>query len=357
MARALFPKWRYMDLERSADLSLISSDIEGFLDSNPRHVIIDEAQLIPALFPALRHALDNSRNKGRYILLGSASPSLVRSVSETLAGRTGFLELTPFRACELLPGGRAEEAWYWGGFPPIHALRGTDLRLEWLDGYVSAFLERDLPALGMRMPPRRLRVLWTMLTHIHGGLLNTSDLGRSLGVSHHTVADYLDLLEGAFMIRRLQPFHSNVKKRLVKAPKVYLRDTGLLHFLAGLRGPHELETWPRCGFSFEGMVIEELAAQATARIVRPEFYFWRTQTGAEVDLLIKYGHDLAAVEIKLGAAVDGRNLGGLRQCMSDLGLKRGWVVCTGRERVNAGGGVEIVPWSDVVNKRANFTAS
>jgi len=270
-------------------------------------------------------------------------------VSETLAGRVALLELTPFLASELAGTARADDRWFWGGFPPIHALRDTRARGEWFNAYVSTFLERDLPALGLGLPARRLRTLWTMLTHVHGNLLNVSDLARSLAVSSHTVAGDLDVLEGAYMIRRLYPYHANVQKRLTKSPKLYLRDTGLLHFLAGLRQPRELATWPKRGASFEGLVIEELAGLAARRLVRPEIFFWRTHAGAEVDLLIADGRHILPIEIKLGAAVDHYAVAGLRQCMKDLGLRRGWVASTARERRRLSPGIEIIPWADVAS--------
>jgi predicted AAA+ superfamily ATPase len=260
-----------------------------------------------------------------------------------------MLELTPFRAGELAGSSRAPGRWFWGGYPPVHARRGARARGEWLDAYVSSFLERDLPSFGVRLPVARLRTLWTMLTHVHGSLLNVSDLARSLSVSFHTVASDLDVLEQTFMLRRLQPYHANVQKRLTKSPKLYLRDSGLLHFLAGLREPGELRTWPRRGASFEGLVIEELLSWASDNLVRPEAFFWRTQAGAEVDLLLAHGRRLVPVEIKLGAAVDSRALAGLRQCMSDLSLKRGFVVYTGEERRSLGRSIELLPWGAIAS--------
>jgi predicted AAA+ superfamily ATPase len=214
---------------------------------------------------------------------------------------------------------------------------------------VSTFLERDLPALGLNLPAKRLRTLWTMLTHVHGQLLNVSDLSRSLSVSSHTVNADLDVLEGAFMIRRLQPYFANVQKRLTKSPKLYVRDTGLLHFLAGLRNSNELTTWPKRGHSFEGLVIEELCAMASDQLVRPEVFFWRTQSGAEVDLLIRNGNQVLPIEIKLGSSIDQYGYAGLRQCMSDLGLKRGWVLNTSTERRVLSPGIEQIPWSAIVS--------
>jgi predicted AAA+ superfamily ATPase len=347
LARHILPEWTYLDLERPADLSVLTADLEGFFEAHPRSVVLDEAQRLPEVFSVLRYVVDRSRGNGRFLFLGSASPNLMRSVSETLAGRVALLELTPFLAAELAGSAWATERWFWGGFPPIYGLRGARARGEWFNAYVSTFIERDLPALGLGLPARRLRMLWTMLTHVHGNLLNVSDLARSLTVSSHTVAGDLDVLEGAYMIRRLPPYYANVQKRLTKSQKLYVRDTGLLHFLAGLRQPRELMTWPKRGASFEGMVIEELAALSAARLVRPELFFWRTQAGAEVDLLIVEGRRILPIEIKLGAAVNHYAVAGLRQCMKDLGLRRGWVVTTGRERRRPSPGIDIIPWEDI----------
>jgi predicted AAA+ superfamily ATPase len=349
LARHVLPEWTYLDLERPADLSVLTADLEGFFEAHPRTVVLDEAQRLPEVFSVLRYVIDHSGRKGSFLLLGSASPTLMRSVSETLAGRVALLELSPFLASELAGNAWVADRWFWGGFPPIYSVRGSLARGEWLDAYVSTFIERDLPALGLGLPARRLRTLWTMLTHVHGNLLNVSDLARSLAVSSHTVTGDLDVLEGAYMIRRLSPYYANVQKRLTKSQKLYVRDTGLLHFLAGLRQPRELTTWPKRGASFEGMVIEELVALAARRLVRPETFFWRTQAGAEVDLLIVEGRRILPIEIKLGVAVNHYAVAGLRQCMKDLGLRRGWVVTTSRERRHLSPGIEIIPWHEIAS--------
>jgi len=354
LVRRLYPQWLHIDLERPADLGALTADLEGFFDQHPRRVAIDEAQRLPAIFPLLRHVIDRSPRKGRFILLGSASPPLLRTVSESLAGRIGMLELMPFSAAELAATRRAQDRWFWGGYPAVHALRSARARTTWFDGYVTTFLERDLPALGLRLPAQRLRILWTMLTHVHGSLLNVSDLARSLTVSPHTVNDHLDVLESTFMIRRLPPFHANVQKRLTKSAKLYLRDTGILHFLAGLREPRDLLTWPRRGHSFEGMVIEELAGLAAERTVRPELAFWRTQAGGEVDLLVRAGRRLIAVEIKLSASIDRHAVAGLRQCMRDLSLKHGWVIANTTESRTIGRDITVVPWNDIVARTADI---
>lgn len=354
LARHELPGWLHLDLERPADFALLAGDLEGFFNLHSRQVVIDEAQRLPELFPVLRHVVDRKSRRGRFVLLGSANPSLMRSVSETLAGRIATMELTTFLSSELAGSPHASARWFWGGFPAVHNLRDARERLEWLSAYVSTFLERDLPALGLGLPARRLRTLWTMLTHVHGNLLNVSDLARSLAVSSHTVAGDLDVLEGSFMIRRLQPYYANIQKRLTKSPKLYVRDTGLLHFLAGLRHARELPTWPKRAASFEGLVIEELAGQAARRLVHPELFFWRTQAGAEVDLLVVDGRRILPIEIKLGTAVDMYALAGLRQCMKDLGLRRGWVVSAAPERRRLSADIDLVPWNEVASGQIDF---
>ena len=300
--RHALPQWRYIDLERPADRDLLEADLEGFFDAYPRQVIIDEAQ----------------------------------------------------RMSEVANSRHARNRWFHGGYPPVHGLRSFDAREDWLDSYVTTFLERDVPAVGLNLPAARLRKLWTMLTHVHGNLLNVSDLARSLAVSTHTVNHYLDVLEGAYLIRRLAPLHVNLQKRLTKSPKVYIRDTGVLHFLAGLRHPTDLETWPKRGHSFEGLVVEEIAALADQHLVRPELCFWRTHAGAEVDLVLHHRGTWVPIEIKLGAAVDHYAVAGLRQFMKDLEVSKGWVVAKTTERRRLGENIEIVPWEDVVNGREDF---
>lgn len=353
LVRRLLTGWLHLDLERPRDLALVGADAEAFFTAHPRRVVLDEAQRLPELFPVLRHALDRVPTKGRVVLTGSASPALLATASETLAGRIGLLELTPFRMVELAGTRLAQDRWFWGGYPPVHALAGHRARAEWLDSYVTTLLDRDLPQLGIRLPAVRLRHLAAMLTHVHGNLLNVSDLARSLGVSVPTVAHDLDVLEGMFLLRRLPPYHTNIQKRLTKSPKVYVRDTGLLHALAGLDRPEALDSWHHRGHSFEGLVIEEVIALARERVIRPEFFFWRTQAGAEIDLLVADGRRLVPIEIKLGA-VDQYTIRGLRQAMADLGCQKGWIVTGTGERRRIGPDAEIVPWSQVAAGAIDF---
>lgn len=348
LVRSALPGWRQFDLERSGDLTLLENDCQGFLEDNPGRVVFDEAQRLPALFPALRVAADRSPRPGRYVLTGSSHPSLMRTAGETLAGRLGVLELTPLGLSELSDRPPwLKDRWFWGGYPRLYGLRGGAARLDWLEAYVATFLERDIPALGVSVSPARLRRFWTMLAHVHGGLWNASNISRSLDLSVHTINHYLDLLEGALVARRLTPFHANLGKRLTKSPKVYLRDSGLLHRLAGLRSPADLETWPGRGGSWEGLMVEEIIRRAQLAIPGVQTYFWRTQAGAEADLLLVAGSRKVAVEIKAGSAPTSASLKGMRQCMADLAIRHAFVVYRGTELTRAGGGVTLLPWTEL----------
>ena len=346
--------YTHYDLERPADFNLITSDPELFFTEHPHRVCIDEAQRYPELFPVLRHIVDRQRRNGRFVLLGSSGPLLLRTVSETLAGRIGILELTPFIGSELAGRFPWQQRWMWGGLPPLYELQTDEQRVTWLESYLQTVLQRDLPLLGVRVPPARLSRFWTMLSWVHGQLLNSSSLARSMELSTSAITNYLDILEGALLVRRLPPYFANVGKRLVRRPKLYVRDTGMLHRLAGLNDPSALELWPGRGGSFESLVVEELITQAANRLTAPRFYFYRTQAGAEVDLLIQDGPSLLPIEIKLGIDVGPRDTVGLRNCMSDLGLRRGFIVTRAAEARSLGHGITTLPWQQVAAGTAPF---
>ncbi|MEK7287704.1 MAG: ATP-binding protein [Elusimicrobiota bacterium] len=347
LVRGCLPKWHYLDLEKPRDWNILTADPEGFFVNNPKQLIIDEAQRYPALFPLLRHVIDLNRRPGRFVLTGSAQPSMIRQAGESLAGRMGILELTPFTTQELSthPSWLLQR-WFWGGFPPLYQLRTDAAKREWLESYITTFLSQDLPGLGVTVAPTRLRRFWTMAAHLHGQVLSLSELARAMDLSYHTIAHYLDILEGAFVIRRLKPYHANVGKRLVKSPKLYIRDTGILHCLLGLRSPADLDGWPGVGASFEGLVVEELAVRMGI-MGGGDIFYWRTQAGAEADLILEAGRKRLAVEIKTGQGLDPRRLAGLKSCMADLGLRRGVVLYGGSERLKLGHGIEAIPWRDV----------
>jgi predicted AAA+ superfamily ATPase len=351
--------WSYLDLERPADATPLAADPEARLEQLGDRVILDEAQRLPQIFPVLRGLIDRRRSrKGRFVLLGSASPSLVRGISESLVGRTAFLDLPPFRWDEVrgrrAAGGLAA-LWLRGGFPDAFLARGDAARREWMEAYTRAFIERDLPALGIDISASQMWKLWTMLAHLNGGLWNASQVAASLGVSYHTVNRYVDILEQAFLVRKLAPYFVNLGKRLVKSPKLYFRDSGLLHHFLGIRTARELDTHPARGASWEAFVIDQLTA--AYRRVEPgcQAWFWRTAVGDEVDLLIETGSRLVPFEVKLHSAPGPDQARGLVRCMADLKLPHGYVVYPGREEYSLGRGVTALPAEVVLGEAARLS--
>jgi predicted AAA+ superfamily ATPase len=319
LARHIFPEFAYVDLENPIDFARAHSDV-ALLLAQHRRLVLDEAQRLPALFPALRSALDADPRR-RVALLGSASPSLMRHISESLTGRVGIFELGGISVFEQ----DAPALWVRGGFPRVHWSRPRSRPEEWYPSYLRTTLEQDIPQLGVRVAASRMRTLITMLAHSQGNVCNLSELGGSLGVSYHSVAYILDVFEGVFLVRRLQPYAANLRKRLVKSPKVYVRDTGLLHALLGIPfAKASLLAHPKAGASFESFCIEQILLHARLFDPSAEGFFFRTHTGQEVDLLLRTGSDLIPIEIKLGLTPpDTRSL---EVCMRDLGLSRGYVV-------------------------------
>ena len=341
--RRALPDWTYLDLERPSDSAPLAADPEARLNQLGDRVIFDEAQRVPEVFPILRGVIDRRRSRnGRFVLLGSASPSLVRQISESLAGRTAFLDLSPFRWGEVKAhrqtGGLAT-LWFRGGFPPAFLERDERGRHEWLESYARAFIERDLPALGIEVSASQMRKLWTMLAHCNGGVWNASQLASSLGVSYHTVNRYVDILEQTFLIRKLPPYFANIGKRLVKSPKIYFRDTGLLHFFLGIHSAPALDTHPARGMSWEAFIIDQLISASQQAEPGCQAYFWRTSQGNEIDLLVSIGTKKIPFEIKLHSAPTAQDGATLLQCMRDLRLARGYLIHSGREHYSLGNGV------------------
>lgn len=344
--RRALPGWTYLDLERPSDAASLAADPEARLSQLGGQIIFDEAQRVPELFPVLRSVIDSRRSqRGRFVLLGSASPSLVRQISESLAGRMAFLDFPPFRWDEVAGRHRTRglaTLWLRGGFPPAFLERGDRARREWLESYTRAFIERDLPALGLDVSASQMRKLWTMLAHCNGGIWNASQLASSLGVSYHTVNRYVDILEQTFLIRKLPPYFANVKKRLVKSPKVYFRDTGLLHYFLGIHSASMLDVHPARGMSWEAFIMDQLTSAARRAVPGAQAYFWRTAKGDEVDLLLDLGSRRLPFEIKLHSASTAADAWGLRRCMEDLNLPRGYLVHPGHESYSLGDGMTAV---------------
>jgi hypothetical protein len=277
----------YLDLESEADRARLSDPELYLAQHEEKLVVLDEIQRTPQLFRSLRGLIDAGRRrghgKGRFLVLGSASIDLLKQSSESLAGRIRYLELAPLDAGEV-GRDRLDPLWLRGGFP-VSLLADSDAAsLRWRADFIRTYLERDIPQLGPRIPAETLRRLWTMLAHQQGGLLNAAALARALAVDGKTVASYLDLLVDLLLVRRLAPWHGNVRKRLVKSPRVYVRDSGLVHALLGIGDREALLSHPVAGGSWEGLAIESLIAAAPSEA---EAYFFRTATGAEIDLLLK----------------------------------------------------------------------
>lgn len=289
----------YLDLERESDRQiLVEPDL--YLDEQAgKLVILDEVQQMPGLFKALRGQIDHRRRAGfrtgQFLLLGSASSVLLQQSAESLAGRVRYIEMPPLQLGEV-GADQLNQLWLRGGFPDSFAAGGDQASMDWRLDFLRTYLERDIPALGPRIPAATLRRFWTMLAHVQGGLLNAAALAEGLGVSGQTVGRYLDLLVDLMLVRRLQPWHDNVGKRLVKAPKVYVRDSGIVHALLGIGAIEGLLGHPVVGGSWEGFCIEALLAAAPAGT---EPYFYRTSAGAELDLVLRLpGGETWAIEIK-----------------------------------------------------------
>lgn len=312
----------HFDLEDPEDLARLASP-KLALEPLRGLVILDEIQRRPDLFPLLRVLADRPAGRARFLLLGSASPELLRQGSESLAGRISFLELTPFQVRETH---EVRKLWLRGGLPRSYLARSDKASLEWRKAYVSTFLERDIPSLGFNIPPQSMRRFWLMLTHCHGQIFNASELGRSLGISDTTVRSYLDLLTGTFMVRQLLPWTENLGKRLVKRPKIYFRDTGILHSLLGLDRSEAILAHPRLGASWEGFALETVLQ--TLGTPEGDAYFWATHNQAELDLLVFRGGRRIGFEFKhTDSPATTRSMA---VAMEDLGLERIVVVHPGK---------------------------
>jgi predicted AAA+ superfamily ATPase len=330
----------YLDLERPSDLARLQDPEAFFALHSDALICLDEIQRAPDLFATIRSDVDVCECAGRFLILGSASRDLLRQSAESLAGRIAYLELAPFRLDEVTAGQGDDvlrRLWLRGGFPRSY-LAATDAEAAvWLDEFVRMFLERDLPQLAGRVDVGLVGRLWRMLAHVHGGMLNASALGSALGVSAPTVRAWLDLLEKAFVVRLLQPFEANLGKRLVKTPRVYLRDVGLLHSLLGVRDHDALLGHPSYGASWEGLVLEHAIAALPDYI--PSFY--RTRAGAEMDLVLEQGHRRVLVECKASSAP--KVTRGFWTALDDLKPDAAFVVAPVAEAYPLGRGAMVVP--------------
>lgn len=354
LLRELPPDWRLFDMEKLADHEAIARDPDLFLRLNPNHVAIDESQLLPTLFPALRVAIDNDReSRGRFVITGSSSPELLSAISESLAGRVAIIDMGPFslaEAYELPPSpvlamvagraaandlanvparlslGQVTDYWLHGGYPEPWIKNSQRFRKLWLQNYLQTYLDRDLPRLFPGLDRQKFRLFVQMLAQLSGSIINYSDVARALGVSQPTARDYFHIAHGSFVWRHLPAYEKNAAKRVVKHPKGYLRDSGLLHFLLHLQDRDDLMAHPRMGASWEGMVIENLVRGLAAAGVDFNAFHYRSGGGAEIDLVLEGEFGLLPVEIKHTQHVDARSLRALRDFVAERGCRYGIVI-------------------------------
>ena len=338
----------YLDLELQSDLAKLSDPELYFSTHEKRLLILDEIQRLPQVFQTLRGVIDKRRRAGKrvgqFLLLGSASIDLLHQSSESLAGRVAYLELTPLTIREVLKQlpDASDDLWLRGGFPDSLLADDDETSFAWRSQFIQTYLERDVPALGPRIPAETLRRFWQMLAHNQGQLLNSSQIATGLGVSGQTVARYLDVMVDLLLVRRLQPWEANVKKRLVRAPKVYVRDSGLVHALLGIREMEELLGHPVVGFSWEGMVIENILDSLPAKV---QTGFYRTYTGAEIDLVIVSGKQRWAIEIKRSIS-NPKPRRGFHEGCEDIKATRQIVIYPGVDRFRLNDQIEVMPVSE-----------
>ena len=322
-----------VDLARLADPGLELRPLRGW-------VVLDEIQRLPEVFPLLRVLADRPRTPARFLVLGSASPSLLQQTSETLAGRVGFHHLDGFGLREV---SNPDRLWLRGGFPLSYLARSEAASRRWRDGFIQTFLARDVPELGSLVPSTTLRRFWTMLAHWHGQIWNGAEFGRAFGVSHTTVRRYLDLLTSVFVVRQLQPWHENIAKRQVRSPKVYIQDSGILHALLGLTSREDVVSHPKVGASWEGFAVGQVVNLLGA--AAEQCFHWSTHSGAELDLLVLAGNKRYGFEIKRTEAP--RLTASMRSAFETLKLDRLEVVHAGDKRFALAKGIGTLPASSL----------
>ncbi|NKB68135.1 MAG: AAA family ATPase [Candidatus Latescibacteria bacterium] len=342
------PAPRFYDLEDPRHRLILEDPLQALQAEQGQLVVIDEAQRMPELFPVLRVLIDRDRRPGQFLLLGSAMPDLRRQSAESLAGRLMTIELTPFTAREAVPQYCSQDTlWERGGFPLSLLAATSEQSALWRQQYVRDITERDLRQLGFDLPPARMYRFLQMLAHNHGQLWNASQLARSLEVGATTAGRYLDIIQQTYLLRRLQPYLQNMGKRLTKSPKVYIRDTGILHVLLALQDREQILGHPVSGYSWEGFAIEQFAA-----VLPPawDMAFWRTASGAEIDLLLlRGGRPVIAVEMKTNTT-DPRPSRGFYEGCKDLDPEEKWVVYPGEEAMSLARGVEVLPLTEAVER-------
>jgi predicted AAA+ superfamily ATPase len=333
---------QYFDLENPRDLAKLENP-QLTLENLKGLVVIDEIQRMPSLFPLIRWLVDTNPEQ-KYLILGSASKELVQQSAESLAGRIGYHYLGGFNIFDIGIENR-KKLWLRGGFPRAFLSKNTKASFLWLQNYISTFLERDIPQLGINIPANTLRRFWTMVSHYHGQIINYSELGRSFGITDVTVKKYLHILEGTFMIRLLQPWYTNTKKRLVKRPKLYFKDSGLFHSLISIETAEQLNSHIKLGASWEGFALEYIAKNLGKR--DEELYFWATHSGAELDLFWQDKGKNWGVDFKFKDAP--RKTKSMQIAIRDLRLEHLWVIYPGKESYQLSSKITVLPLQDIHN--------
>lgn len=333
-----FPADYYFDLENPRDIVRLETP-QLTLENCSGLIVIDEIQRLPELFPLLRFMVDTQQNQ-KYLVLGSASRNLIQQTSESLAGRIGYYNLSGLSVADV---DDVQKLWLRGGYPRAYLAQSNAVAFTWLEQYISTFLERDIPQLGITIASGTIRRFWMMLSHYHGQLLNYSELARSFGVSDMTVRKYSDILQGTFMIRLLQPWYANVSKRLVKSPKIYLRDSGLFHSLMTINSADALLAHPKLGASWEGFALENVCFVLGKR--QEELYFYRTHAGAELDLFWQHDGKNWGVEFKYTDAP--RKTRSMEVVGQDLNLEHLWVVYPGSQSYRLDCAITVLPLQDI----------
>jgi predicted AAA+ superfamily ATPase len=329
----------YFDLENPVDVRRLSAPMRA-LEGLTGLVIIDEVQRQPTLFELLRVLADRLENQARFLLLGSASPRLVKDVSESLAGRIGFVDLSGFDLREVGPE-NYDRLWIRGGFPRSFLASDDSAAMIWREDFIRTFLERDIPQFGITIPAETLRRFWTMIAHYHGQVWNAAEFARSLGTSENTARRYLDIIAGAYMVRILPPWFENISKRQVKAPKIYIRDSGILHTLLQLPTMADVQGHPKLGTSWEGFALEQVLTLVETR----DTYFWATHSGAELDLLVMIGGKRHGYEFKYSDAPG--HTRSMSVAIQDLNLEHLWVVYPGNQEYPLEKKISVIPVSSL----------
>ena len=329
-----------IDLEDPADFELLSVSPKNFLEQQKRLVILDEVQRMPELFPILRVLADRPEMQQKFLLLGSASPDLMKNSSESLAGRIGFIDLTAFKLDEVGQE-NLQSLWLRGGFPRSYLAGSDEDSFQWREDFIRTFLERDINLLGFNIPPTTLRRFWVMLAHYHGQIWKASEFARSMGVSEPTVKRYLDILAGTFLVRQIQPWYENLGKRQVKSPKIYIRDSGILHTLLSLRNDQVINH-VKVGASWESFIIEQILQKMDTR----DYFYWRTHAGAELDLLVMKNGKRFGFEVKFSEKPQITR--SMKQALTDLKLDAFYLVYPGKHSLQLDEKIRLVPASQLV---------